>query len=433
MKSKDVAGMVYASGQSYVGFGFGPIQSALFVLEAFRSGLFKSFTIAEIDPTLVAAVRGNGGRFTVNIAHADRIEVLTVSGVTLLNPNDALDRAAILAAIAQADVLGTALPSVAFYARGGDTSVTQMLAEGLAQRSAAGRPAIIYTAENNNHAAEILTAELQAKLPPDSLTGVQALNTVIGKMSGVITDAAEIARLGLAPLAPGVPKAVLVEAFNRILISRVKLAGFAEGGSGREGIPAFVEKDNLLPFEEAKLYGHNAVHSLIGYLAHERGLATMDLAAAHADIMAAARAAFLEESGVALCRKHAALGDALFTAAGFRAYADDLLARMVNPNLSDKVARVIRDPDRKLGADDRLFGTMRLALAQGVEPVHFARGAAAAARFLAAGKKQKIGSRQDLAALLTEVWADTAEAVAAHPLTRREAEKLIDLTWAAWG
>ena len=149
------------------------------------------------------------------------------------------------------------------------------------------------------------------------------------------------------------------------------------------GIEVFVEKDDLLPFEEAKLYGHNAIHALIGFLASLRGVTTMAEAARHGDIMATARAAFIDESGTALVKKYRHLQDPLFTACGYRAYADDLIERMVNPNLNDLIARVIRDARRKLGYDDRLFGTMRLALTQGIEPIHMATGAAAA--LLAAG------------------------------------------------
>jgi mannitol-1-phosphate/altronate dehydrogenase len=46
--------------------------------------------------------------------------------------------------------------------------------------------------------------------------------------------------------------------------------------------------------------------------------------------------------------------------------------------LRDPVERVIRDPRRKLGWNDRLIGTMRLALDAGVVPHRFARAAAAA-------------------------------------------------------
>ena len=79
-------------------------------------------------------------------------------------------------------------------------------------------------------------------------------------MSGVISSEEEMRSLGLAPLVPGFDRCVLVEEFNRILVSRVTLPGFTRG------IRVFEEKDDLLPFEEAKLYGHNAIHALLGFV-----------------------------------------------------------------------------------------------------------------------------------------------------------------------
>ena len=49
-----------------------------------------------------------------------------------------------------------------------------------------------------------------------------------------------------------------------------------------------------------------------------------------------ARDAFVRESGGALIRKYASPGDDLFTEAGYRHYADDLLERMTNPYLADR-------------------------------------------------------------------------------------------------
>jgi mannitol-1-phosphate/altronate dehydrogenase len=189
-----------------------------------------------------------------------------------------------------------------------------------------------------------------------------------------------------------------------------------------------------LPFEEAKLYGHNAIHALIAYLAAHRGLTTMADAAAHPDIMATARAAFLDESGAALIRKYAALGDPLFTPAGYAAYADDLLARMVRPTLNDLIVRVIRDQVRKLGYDDRFFGTMRLALQYGIRPAHLAQGAAAAVLSLLQ-QWDSLGqavallprpvqplSRESVGQLLRAIWSAKAGP---------EAATLIELTWEA--
>jgi len=399
-------------GKTFVGFGFGPIQSALFLYEAHCSGNFDRYVIAEVDAGLVGAVRAGGGRYSINIAHPDRIEDVVVDGVRLCDPALPADRDELLQAISVADEMATALPSVSFYDTGEASSVARLLADGLGRRDPS-HPVILYAAENHNQAAEILSQRLSARVRAEALANVQTLNTVIGKMSGVISDADTIRRLGLAPLTPDTPRAVLVERFNHILISRVTLEGF------RRGIEVFVEKDDLLPFEEAKLYGHNAIHALIGYLARLRGLTTMAEAACHADVMATARAAFIDESGAALVKKYAHIHDPLFTADGYRDYADDLLERMVNPHLNDLISRVTRDARRKLGYDDRLYGTMRLALVQGLEPIHMAQGAAAA--LLCASEKTP-QTRADLGATLREIWGDQADELADH---------LIALTWQA--
>jgi len=89
------------------------------------------------------------------------------------------------------------------------------------------------------------------------------------------------------------------------------------------------------------------------------------------------RAASLQECGEALIKKHAHLGDELFTEAGFRESAEDLLERMTNPYLGDTVVRVVRDAVRKLGMNGRIFGTMQLALEHGIEPANMALGAMA--------------------------------------------------------
>ena len=342
------------SSRTFVGFGFGAIQGGLFLYEAFRSGNFDRLVVAEVLPDVVAALRRSGGRYRVNVATPTGLEVHEVTGIEALNPKDPSDRVALLAALGEASEICTALPSVDFF-----SSVAPLLADGLRA------PAVIYTAENNNHAAELLEAavrRLNTALPAQH----QFLNTVIGKMSGVVT-----ATGNLAAITDGLPRAVLVEQFNRILITQISLPGF------HRGIEVFSEKPDLLPFEEAKLYGHNAVHALLGYLAHQRGYQFMSDIAGDAELMRLGRAAFLEESGPALIARRGGL-DPLFTPAGYQAYAEDLLCRMTNPWLSDAVVRIIRDSRRKLSWNDRLIGTMRLALDAGIQPERFAKGAAAA-------------------------------------------------------
>lgn len=383
-----------SQGKVLVGFGFGAIQGGLFFYEAFRTGRFSRLVVAEVMPDVVAAVRSAGGSYGLNIATVSGLKKCTVNGVEILNPNDVADRGKLLDAVAAADEIATALPSVDFFDKGGAVSVAAILAEGLARKPASHR-CIVYTAENNNHAAELLVDRVQQVQGADADAihrKCDFLNTVIGKMSGVVTDPEQIREQGLVPVVPGGARAFLVEEFNRILISRIRWPEFDRG------IAAFDEKPDLLPFEEAKLYGHNAVHALIGYCAKLRGYRYVSDATGDKELMRVARMAFIDESGKALCRKYHGL-DRLFTEDGFKAYADDLLVRMMNPHLRDAVERVTRDPRRKLGWDDRLVGTMRLALEQGIEPASFATGVAAALRGLAGS-----GGSAECLRLLDDVW-----------------------------
>ena len=378
--------------RTFVGFGFGAIQAGLFLYEAFRSGHFDRLVVAEIMPDLVRAVNGNGGRYSVNVATASGIERHEVGGVVLHDPRDTRGREALLEAIAGAAEIATALPSVDVFGTGKPGDVVDVLSAGLrlkAQRN--GLPAVIYTAENHNHAAEILQERLCGAMPDEHRKPWQTLNTVIGKMSGVVSDPGLIREQRLDPIVPGFPRAFLVETFNHILITRITIPGFARG------IEVFEEREDLLPFEEAKLYGHNATHALIGYMLKERGRTWMAEAGQDPELVSIARAAFVEESGGGLCRKFAGL-DPLFSKAGYAAYADDLLARMLNPYLRDSVERVTRDPRRKLGWDDRLIGTMRMAMSQGISPRRYAAAAALAFDILC---KQEQRNAESLAC---ELW-----------------------------
>ena len=162
----------------------------------------------------------------------------------------------------------------------------------------------------------------------------------------------------------------------------------------------FEEKADLLPFEEAKLYGHNAIHALAAYLGAARGYEFIADLRNDPEIMAFLRAAFIEESGAALIRKYDGI-DVLFSPQGYVVYADDLLVRMTNPHLRDSVERVGRDPERKLGWDDRLIGTMRLALNQGIQPQRFALGVAAALSQL---ESSELIAEADVQEVLLALW-----------------------------
>ena len=401
--------MTLSGTRTYVGFGFGAIQSGLFLYEAYRSGNFRRLVVAEVLPEVVAAVREAGGFFSCNIAHADHVEQARVGPVEIQDPADGADRARLIRAIVEAEEIGTAIPSVAYYSSAGPASLHRILAEGLRRKAARQGPrAVVYTAENHNHAAEILEAAVMAALPAaerDAVsTRVRFLNTVIGKMSGLVASPEEVRAQGLATVTPASHRAFLVEAFHHILISRIRFGG---GAPFRRGIEVFVEKADLLPFEEAKLYGHNATHALAAYVGAMLDLEYIAGLRRVPGILPFLRAAFLEESGAALVRKHAGV-DPLFTPDGYRAYADDLLERMTNPCLRDTVERVGRDPERKLGWEDRLVGTMRLALHQGITPSRYAFGTAAALVTLNPDFLREEREESEIAPRLAALWRDAS-------------------------
>ena len=397
--------MTLTGTRTYVGFGFGAMQAGLFLYEAYRSGNFGRLVVAEVLPDLVSNLRRAGGYYTLNIAHPDRVESVRIGPVEINDPSVAADRERQVAALAEAQEIGTAIPSVTYYQSPGPGSLHRLLADGLRHKSAGDGPeAVVYVAENHNHAAEMLEASALDTVPAAEhnriRTQVQFLNTVIGKMSGVISEPDAIRAHGLATITPQDRRAFLVEAFNCILISRIQTRGGDSGSPFRRGIEVFKEKQNLLPFEEAKLYGHNATHALAAFAGALAGARRIADLATVPGALPFLRAAFLQESGEALVRKHAGV-DPLFTRRGYTRYADDLLARMTNPYLLDTVERVGRDPARKLGWDDRLVGTMRLALNQGIEPRRYAFGAAAA---LAVLDRSSLEQSSRAHALLDPLW-----------------------------
>lgn len=108
----------------------------------------------------------------------------------------------------------------------------------------------------------------------------------------------------------------------------------------------------FLPLHMRKLWVHNMAHSLIGYLGHYRG---------HTMICDAVRDAGIKPI---VLRAMEAIGRELYRRWGYHEsrqmsleeYIDWRWARYDNEGLRDTVARVCRDPGRKLGPNDRLLG-----------------------------------------------------------------------------
>jgi hypothetical protein len=369
----------------FLGIGMGPIQTGIFLSGASK-GNFDRIVIAEVDNKLKDAVNACGGNVSINIACDNAVYTETYANVEVYNPLDTNDLQKLIAAAADAGELATSLPSVKFFPQ-----IAVWLKQGFAMQPQRRR--FIYTAENNNHAAEELEKAVGQDFP-----ATYYLNTVVGKMSGV-ASADECEKQGLKLLCPGADRGHLVEEFNKILISAVP-------DIEKRQVENLHVKTDLYPFEEAKLYGHNAIHFLLGILGRQQGCEYMSELRGIPALMKKAETAFLAESGAALCKKWAGF-DELFSESGFNAYAQDLLIRMTNPFLKDAIARITRDIPRKLSWDDRVTGAMRIVLAQGYEPLILAGGAALAAEDLYGRDPEKI--RNGLAELWPAPWTDEHE------------------------
>ncbi len=122
---------------------------------------------------------------------------------------------------------------------------------------------------------------------------------------------------------------------------------------------------------QRKLYIHNAGHATFGYLGFLKGHTYIHEAAQDRQIMAVCEKA-IEESGWAIEKEFG------FSAEVIRKYRAALTDKCVSPELPDQILRVVREPIRKLGRDERFFGPIGLMLRHGRQPDHLLYGVCAA-------------------------------------------------------
>ena len=128
--------------KTFVGFGFGAIQAGLFLPEAYKQGF--RMVVSEVVPGVVSAVNSQGS-YSLNEATLKERLSRTIPGVELLNPADSDDLAKLVNALAEADVVATALPKVDFYdSAQGMPTVAQIMADGLGRNT---NKVTVYTAE----------------------------------------------------------------------------------------------------------------------------------------------------------------------------------------------------------------------------------------------------------------------------------------------
>ena len=285
---------------------------------------------------------------------------------------DATDIEAVTREIATADLMSTAVRPSALPA------VCVSIARGLERRCRDGAgPIDILICENlpdaANHFRGLLSRNVDPAVAQYLQTKVGLVETVISRMVPVVTPEQQASD-------------VLYVAAEEYAILPVDRDGFVGPAPEIPGLRA------VRPFaghKQRKLCTHNCGHSLFAYYGSRRGYTYVWEAVEDHGLYDEVLAA-LDESGRALIALYG------FDPAEHKAHTEDLLRRFANRALGDTVARVAREPLRKLGPDERFVGAAKLALACGIPPVHLAKGIACALRYETADDEQA----RELAAML---------------------------------
>ncbi len=281
----------------------------------------------------------------INVPHVDAL--------------DARDTEAVAAAVARADLIGTAVGANVL------PIVLKNMAAGLARRTV---PVSILFCENMHGAPELARNILKEALPPDfDLEGrIGLIATSIGKMVPIMPS--EVRRRD--------PLEVWGEAYNIIIADAQAFVGPTPEVSGLE------LKSNFQAYVDRKLYVHNLGHAVCACHGFLHGCDRIAEAMEVPDVAQVTRAA-MEASAAALIKRY----PDEFTPSDQHRHVEDLLRRFRNLALGDTVYRVGRDLPRKLSPNDRFVGALKLVAEQGGPTQAICDGIAAALLFAAADEQ----------------------------------------------
>lgn len=286
------------------------------------------------------------GRYRVRLAEARRSQEILVTGIRAIWAGEP-DRVA--GAIAEADLVATAVGAQSL------PDIAPLIAAGLAQRR---QPTNVLAFENLIDVAPYLFGLIMLTLDSSSLAQ--------HGLSGALVSRAVTQRIG----DPAKDEPLL-------FVGDPPATFAVDGLSLRPPLPkinGMTIAENYTAMVLRKLYTFSAGHATTAYLGALKGYHYIHSAIRDAEIRAAALAAMHEgQRGLAACYGPELAGD--------ESELQQIVARFENAALNDPIARVCRDPRRKLGADERLVGAARLAEEAGILPHKLALAAAAALCF----------------------------------------------------
>ena len=327
-----------------VQFGAGNIGRGLVGYVLRRSGYDVTFVDVVDD---VVRQLNTLGRYPVRILTREGERVETIDGVRAVH---AADIETVVGAVADADLVTTAVgPGVL-------PAVAEPIRDGLRRHPAAAVNVIACENMTGNSTRLRSLVEGQTTWAVPAWVGFP--DCVVDRIVTGSTD-------------PQQPFAVTVEESFEFLVARGSWVGPVPRIDG----VMFVE--DLEPYRVRKLWLVNGLHAAVAYLGAQRGYRRIDEAMRDPVIQRIVEGA-AAESAAALQHLHP-----VFSREKLTEYASRSLARFRDPRLSDPIARVARDPLRKLGSGDRLCGPARVAVDAGLPARDLATAIAAALAYRA--------------------------------------------------
>ena len=318
-----------------VHFGAGNIGRGFVGLILHRAGFQVVF--ADVVGELIDALNATPSYRVREVGLESGEEV--VDGYRAINSR--ADEPAVVAAIAAADIVTTAVgPTVLRF-------VAPVIAAGLRERAGGTAPLAVMACENAINATDVLAGHIRAAVPEAEWPAVAAravfANTAVDRI--------------VPAQAPDAGLDVTVETYFEWAIERPPFGG------GEPSIPDATWVDDLAPYIERKLFTVNTGHATTAYHGFARGIRKLSDALAD-DAVRTAVEGVLGETRRLLVAKHDFTDDAQ------QAYVDKILQRFANPFLPDTVDRVGRQPLRKLSRHERLIGPAAELAERGVRPRH---------------------------------------------------------------
>ena len=291
------------------------------------------------------------GKYPVRIISGDTYEDIDVTNVNAVNGNDTQ---AVAEAIANADIMATAVGvNILKF-------IIPNLVAGIRRRKELGKgPLNILICENLMDANKVLEGMLKTDLNAEECIwfdkNIGLVEATIGRMVPVQTE----------EMKDGEPLRVCVERYGFLPVDKDAFKG---------EIPNIKNMIPFAPFDfyiKRKLYIHNMGHATCAYLGDILGLEYIYQAIDEDAVYMIVKAA-MQESAQVLSQHYGVELEPILK------HIDDLLNRFTNQALKDTCKRVGGDPRRKLSAADRLIGASKLALENGILPAYITIGAAAA-------------------------------------------------------